>query len=337
LEVSVVSLEAGLQPIPGYRLTRPLGAGAFGDVWEAKNEAGDALALKFLDCRKRDRGMVNSEIRLLQALAELKHPHIIPMFGIHANTKYLIIAMERAEGSLSDLHQAYLEETGENVPPDHALDLLAQAADALDYLAAAKINGFPSARGLQHCDVKPSNLLLVGNTVKVADFGLCSGTGIVTHHNSWKGTIPYAAPELFKGAAAPGTDQYALAITFCELVMGARPFWSAANVKNSPTGIPIDLTKLREKEYPVIAKALHPYAGSRFPTCKAFIQALRKIQEPPRRGSSIRIFPKGLLETNRYKSMMHNGLSDTWRHMMAKPMPATPAKQDEPRPDRVRR
>jgi serine/threonine protein kinase len=238
--------------------------------------------------------MIADEVRTLRALEALKHPHIIPLLGVHAHGKYVILVMERADGSLADLQRAYLEQTGGNIPPDHALDLLEQAARALDFMASARIPGLASSRGLQHCDIKPSNLLLVGNRLKVGDFGLCSGSGLITHRGGWKGTPPYAAPELFNGAASATTDQFALAVSFCELVMGRRPFWPAATAANPPTGIPIDLTKLREREFPIIARALHPYPSSRFPTCLAFIEAMRKACTNPRGNASVRIYPRGL-------------------------------------------
>jgi serine/threonine protein kinase len=285
-----VQLEAGLQPIPGYRLTGPLGAGAFAQVWEAEND-GQKVALKFIDCRAHPASLVASEVRVLRALAGLRHPHIVELFGVHSWSRYLVLMMERADSNLADLRTAYQQQTGHNVPADHALELLEQAAMALDFLAAGKLPGFPSSRGLQHCDVKPSNLLLVGNHLKVADFGLCAGAGWHTH-KGWKGTIPYAAPELGNGGAAvPGTDQYALAVTFCELVMGDRPFFKG-NKKDSWSGaIPIDMTKLRDSEFPVISRALHPMPSARWPSCQAFIAALRKAAQAPR--STVRIFPRG--------------------------------------------
>jgi serine/threonine protein kinase len=288
-----VPLEVGLQPIPGYRLVGPLGAGAFGEVWEAEREDHSRVALKFLDCRSRSPSMVASEVRILRALTSLQHGHIIPLLGVHACGRYVILIMERADGSLADLHDAYRQQTGGNVPPDHALDLLAEAACALDFLAAARLTGVTMSRGLQHCDVKPSNLLVVGDTLKVGDFGLCAGSGWVTHNGGWKGTYPYAAPELYNGAGVPGTDQFALAVTFCELVMGDRPFWKGGSANRPPAGPPIDMTKLRDREFPVISRALHPYPSARWPSCTAFVQALRKVVEVPRGGPSVRIFPRG--------------------------------------------
>jgi serine/threonine protein kinase len=287
-------LEAGAIPVPGHRLNRLLGQGGFGQVWEALRDDGQRVALKFLDTKAHSSALIASEIRVLRGLAELHHPHIIQLHGVHAASKFLILIMERGDGNLSDLRAAYRAETRGNIPPDHALDLLAQAAEALDFLAGLKLPGFSRSGGLQHCDVKPSNLLLVGNKLKVADFGLCAGTGWHTHTGGWKGTLPYAAPELFKGAAAPGTDQYALAVTFCEVVMGDRPFWKGDTTTPSPTSLPIDLTKLRDREYPVLSRALHPYPSSRWPSCRAFIQALRKAVTTPRAKTSVRIYPRGL-------------------------------------------
>jgi serine/threonine protein kinase len=262
-------------------------------VWEAVRDDGQTVALKVLDTRAHSATLIASEVRVLRGLAELKHEHIVKLHGVHAVGKYLILIMERANGNLSDLRAAYHAEGGGNIPAEHALDLLDQAAEALDFMAGLKLPGFGS-RGLQHCDVKPSNLLLFGNSLKVADFGLCAGSGWHTHTDGWKGTLPYAAPELFNGAAAPGTDQYALAITYCEVVMGERPFWNGAWSSRSPTGLPIDMTKLRDVEFPILSRALHPYPSSRWPSCQAFVDALRKAVQTPRTPTSVRIYPRGM-------------------------------------------
>jgi serine/threonine protein kinase len=286
-----VTLEIGRQPIPGHVLTGKLGAGAFAEVWEAARDDGRKVALKFLDTRAKGSSLIAGEVRVLRGLSELRHPHVIHLHGVIASAQYVVLIMERATCNLSDLHDAYQEETGGHVPPEHALELLEQAALALDFLAGVKISG--ATHGLQHCDVKPSNLLMVGHTLKIADFGLCAGSGWQTHQKGWKGTRPYAAPELFKGSATAGTDQFALAVTFCELVMGERPFWKDSDTNTPPAGLPIDLTKLREREFPVISRALHPYPSSRWPSCQAFIQALRKAHDTQRDNKAVKIHPRG--------------------------------------------
>jgi serine/threonine protein kinase len=271
-------LETGSQLVPGHRLTRRLGAGAFGEVWEALDRDGRPVALKFLDCRAHSPSLIRSEIRVLRGLSELRHPNIIRLYGVSASSRYIILSMERADGNLADLREVYQEEGGTNIPAEHTLELLGQAAVALDFLAGLKLpDVHVSSRGLQHCDVKPSNLLLLGDEVKVADFGLCVGTSWQGRKNSWRGTPPYAAPELFRGAATAGTDQYALAVTYCVLCLGERPFWER-DPSGPPDGLPIDLTKLRESELPVLTRALHPHPSSRWPSCQEFIAALRAAQ-----------------------------------------------------------
>lgn len=277
-----MSLHPGLVPVPGYRLTRPLGQGAFAEVWEAARGDGSLFALKFLDCRLRSASQVAAEVRILRAISALKHPHIILLHEVHASDRHVVLVMERADGNLEDLRAAYQETVGGNIPDGAALDLLDQAAEALDFLASAQLVGTVASRGLQHCDVKPTNLLVVGDTLKVADFGLCAGTGWHTHHRGWRGTPPFAAPELFKGAPAPGTDQFALAVTWCAMVMGERPFVPGALSPAPPAGMPIDLTKVRSNECTVLARALHPYPSSRWPSCASFVQELRKVIFRPR-------------------------------------------------------
>jgi serine/threonine-protein kinase len=264
-------------------------------VWEAVQDNGQTAALKFLDARAHGPALVGSEIRVLRGLAELKHPHILQLHSVQAVGKYIVLITDRANGNLADLQTAYRAETGANIPPDHALDLLDQAAIALDFLAGLKLPGFSSIGGLQHCDVKPSNLLLFGDTLKVADFGLCAGAGWHMQKGGWRGTLPYAAPEVVNGGAAVvGTDQYALAVTFCEVVMGHRPFWKPDRSGKSAVGLPIDLTKVRDKEYAVLARALHPTPCSRWPSCRAFMEALRKAVKAPRPAASVKIFPRGI-------------------------------------------
>src|SRR5262249_32860164 len=118
-------------------------------------------------------------------------------------------------------------------------------------------------------------LLLLGGTVKVADFGLARVLEGVAASHSGALTPAYAAPEFFEGRTTPWSDQYSLAVTFCHLRGSRLPFTGnhaalmAAHLSKKP-----DLTMLPEDEQPAVARALAKNPSDRWPSCQAFVNAL---------------------------------------------------------------
>src|SRR5262249_4335193 len=136
---------------------------------------------------------------------------------------YIVIAMERADGSLADLQATYRSEKGTAIIPEHACLLLSQAAAALDFLNTRQHVVDDQTIAIQHCDIKPSNMMLFGDTLKVADFGLAAlMTGPVLARPPC-GTPEYASPEVYHGRLSRASDQYSLAVTYCEVRGGRLP------------------------------------------------------------------------------------------------------------------
>jgi serine/threonine-protein kinase len=273
---SSVSLRPGKNLLEGYRLTRFLGQGGFGKVWETEGPAREKLALKFIRCGPDM--AAPQEIRNILAVRALEHPNLIRVDRVWADRGYLVVVMELADGSLQELLSICRRDYNTPVPPDYVCFYLGQAAGALDFLNATQHRVGATCVGIQHCDVKPSNLLLVGETVKVSDFGLCTTLTSTQAPHRGACTLAYAAPEVFRGELTKWTDQYALAITYCELRGGRRPF-ATIPPRLAPDYVPPtpDLTMLPEDERRIVARALHPEPWERWKSCGEFMAQIDRI------------------------------------------------------------
>jgi hypothetical protein len=148
-----------------------------------------------------------------------------------------------------------------------------EAAEALDLMN----NDYQ----LQHLDIKPQNLFLVHNHIKVADFGLVKDLEGIKASVTGGVTPLYAAPETFDGWVSRFCDQYSLAIVYQELLTGKRPY-PGTNARQlimqHLQGVP-DLTSLPPGDREVIGRALSKMPQDRFPTCTDLVRALRTSHE----------------------------------------------------------
>jgi serine/threonine-protein kinase len=272
-------LKHGMEVCQGYRLRQLRGKGSFGMVWEAAAAQGPAVAFKFLPCD--DFTMTRQEMRAIARLSQLRHAHLVPIDRVWCYERFVVAAMPLADGSLLDCLEAYQSEFGTAIPREEVCQYLSQAAEAIDYMNAHTHVLDERRVGFQHCDVKPSNLLLFEETVKVADFGLATPTGapFVAHRRA--GTPDYAAPEVMHGRLSDWTDQYSLAVSYCQLRGGRLPF-PACNtlsgaVRAGPRPAP-DLTMLAEPERPIVARGLAVVPQERWPNCRELMKELSKLR-----------------------------------------------------------
>src|SRR6516164_8989722 len=273
--------EPNAEPIPGYRLIEPLGSGGFGKVWKCEAPGGLFKAIKFvfgnLNSLDVDSSRAEQELHALNRVKEVRHPFVLSMDRIEIVEGELVIVMELADKSLHDLFLECQSAGMVGIPRDALLRYIRDAAEALDHMN--------EKHNLQHLDIKPRNLFVVSDRVKVADFGLVkhlerqSGSGLLG------GVTPlYSSPETFTGKISGQSDQYSLAIVYQELVTGQRPF-SGKNVRQLAQQHMQEEPELRglpEAERPVMARALAKDPAKRFPTCLAFVRALYSARAPAR-------------------------------------------------------
>lgn len=274
-------LVAESEILPGYRLIEPIGAGGFGAVWKVQAPGGLYKAAKVIFGRFDDR-RASDELRAVNRIKELRHPFLLSLERIEVVDQQLIVISELADGSLDDRFQACRQHGLVGIPREELLRYLREAAEVLDFMQAQ--------HGLQHLDVKPGNLLVVGGHVKVADFGLVKSVHGPTVSMTGGLTPAYAAPEVFDGGPSERSDQYSLAIVYQHLLTGVLPFqgeslaqFAGLHLRHAP-----DLSPLPEPDRKVVARALSKNWRWRFATCTEFVQALSelKLVPPPRPNSN---------------------------------------------------
>jgi serine/threonine protein kinase len=259
----------GAEPIPGYRLIMPLGRGGFGEVWKCEAPGGVFKAIKFVCDGDSGARLAAQELEALQRVKTLRHPFILSLDRLEVVDDVLLIIMELADHSLDALAGQYAQAGAPGVPRDEVLGYLIEAAEALDWMNFE--------HGLQHLDVKPHNLFLVSNHVKVADFGLVSSLGEEEGRPLKTGMTPlYSAPELLRGSLSRHSDQYSLAVVYQQLLTGTVPFWhnNIYELMMQHLSAPPSLAALPEADRPVVARALSKVPEQRYPSCMEFMRAL---------------------------------------------------------------
>jgi eukaryotic-like serine/threonine-protein kinase len=160
----------------------------------------------------RDRGFSEQFRREARTAARLSHPNVVAVYDSGEERGLPWIVMEHVEGrTLRDLLDSQ-----RRLSPETTAELLGPVADALDHAHHA---------GVVHLDVKPENLLLTSETVKVADFGLVRAAAQRGHGQALAATVHYCAPEVLRGGVVDGrADVYALGVVAWECVSGRPPF-----------------------------------------------------------------------------------------------------------------
>jgi serine/threonine protein kinase len=270
-------LREGFEPRPGYTLRRLLGKGSYSEVWEATQASGPPVAVRFI---ATESGLATPrEIKALETARRLFHVNVARVSQVWMMPSHLVVAMELAEASLADLLAVYQSEENTPVPAKLACGYLVQVADALDFLNTRRHPVDGQVVELRHCAVKPTNLLMFGETVKLSDFELSSTTSVPVQIQRQTTMLNYAAPEVYEGYLTPYSDQYSLAVTYFELRTGSLPFPPINAFRQSwPLRRPApDLSALPATERPIIARALEAVPQNRYASCRELMAALTKL------------------------------------------------------------
>lgn len=264
------------EPIPGYRLISRIGRGGYGEVWRVEAPGGIHKAIKFvfgdLEGIGRENTGAEQEYKSLHRVKSIRHPFILSIERFDVVDGQLLIVMELADSNLWDRYGECQRQGMVGIPRKELLRYMSEAAEALDLMN--------QQYNIQHLDIKPQNLFLLHNHVKVADFGLAKDLEGLRATVTGGMTPVYAPPETFEGWVSRNSDQYSLAIVYQELLTGIRPFSGTKprellfqHLQAEP-----NVSSLPQADQEIIRKALAKNPEQRFSSCKEMVEALIENQ-----------------------------------------------------------
>lgn len=198
-----------------YRLLKTIGKGNFAKVKLAKHiPTGKEVAIKIIDKTQLNPGSLQKLFREVRIMKTLDHPNIVKLYQVIETEKTLYLVMEYASGGeVFD----YLVLHG-RMKEKEARAKFRQIVSAVQYCHQKKII---------HRDLKAENLLLDSEmNIKIADFGFSNEFVPGNKLDTFCGSPPYAAPELFQGKKydGPEVDVWSLGVILYTLVSGSLPF-----------------------------------------------------------------------------------------------------------------
>lgn len=271
-----------LRQLGRYQLTRVLGRGAMGVVYEGTDpKLNRQIAVKtILKSHIADKDLEAEYsarfIREAQAVARLNHPNIVTVFDFGEENDIAFIVMELIRG---DELKTYFDEKRQFSLED-AIRMTGELLDALDYA---------HSNGIVHRDIKPANVMLDGQSrVKLTDFGVArlSESGAErTQAGTMVGTPSYMSPEQIEGSAVgPRSDIFAVGIILYQFLTGEKPFhapglWAIQKkiMQEDPVLPSVIKPSLPPALDAIILRALAKKPDDRYANARDFKQDLQRV------------------------------------------------------------
>src|SRR4051812_6669703 len=271
--------EIALEPRPGdsvgpYRITRTIGRGRMGVVFEGVADGGKPVAIKVVTTElSQDEVFVRRFKREVAAAQKISPPHVVPVLGAGDEGGLPYLVQKLIPGG--SLHDRIVAAGQLDLPT--TLALLRGPAEGIDMLHAS---------GLVHRDIKPANILVDGDRAYVTDFGLAkdSQASNLTRPGQALGSLDYMAPEQIRGEdVSAATDVYALGCMIHECLTGTPPFGGRpsmrvlfAHLQEAPPDLAETLPTINAATAKAINRALEKEPEDRPTSASGYIDSIAR-------------------------------------------------------------
>jgi serine/threonine protein kinase len=258
--------------IPGYRLQSKIGRGGMANVYLAVQESFDRpVAIKVMNpALAADPTFSQRFIREAKMMAQLSHPHIVPVFdiGTHGDLHYM--TMEHIVGG------TLKQRLRDGLEDDDIERITAEIAAALDYTGELDII---------HRDIKPDNIMFRGDgSAVLMDFGIArpmQGDEAMTQLGTIVGTPKYMSPEQHRGKGVDSrADLYSLGVVLFEMLTGRAPYTGedamSIGIKHISEPIPL-LPGDKKRWQPLVRKLMAKDPEQRFQRGSEVVVALKSL------------------------------------------------------------
>jgi tRNA A-37 threonylcarbamoyl transferase component Bud32/tetratricopeptide (TPR) repeat protein len=272
-----------------YWIESEIGSGGMATVYLAQDlKHNRRVAVKVLNPELAQSLGAERFLREIETAANLRHPHILPLFDSGEAEGFLFYVMPYVKGE--SLRSRLTQE--KQLPVEDAIQITREIADALAYA---------HEEGVIHRDVKPANIMLEAGHAVLADFGIAHAVAEakdqrLTRTGTSLGTPGYMSPEQAMGEEDLDgrSDQYALGCVLYEMLAGHPPFTGVqveAVVRQHLTEQPPPVTKARPtvttQVAEVISKALSKSPPDRYKTAGEMAAALALTTTPTKERSPL--------------------------------------------------